>query len=99
MLCRLHEIGNKDNTTLQVGLELANDYGQSSVANSRKIKCSHCSFCGHPGSKRAHVKFPCEYCDASQGDGCIKKPEGFKCSCSSCDTVRCARFSPFDFSL
>lgn len=72
---------------LQGGLQLANDCGQSSDVNLRKIKCSHCSYCGHPGSKRAHVKSPCEYCDASQGDGCVKKPEGFKCNCSSCDTV------------
>ncbi|XP_022156154.1 flap endonuclease GEN-like 1 isoform X2 [Momordica charantia] len=88
ILNKLHEIGNKDNRVLQGGLQLANDCGQSSDVNLRKIKCSHCSYCGHPGSKRAHVKSPCEYCDASQGDGCVKKPEGFKCNCSSCDTDR-----------
>lgn len=88
ILNKLYEIGNKDNTQLQSGLELVNNYGQSSETNSRKIKCSHCSFCGHPGSKRAHVKFPCEYCDVRHGDGCIKKPDGFKCNCSSCDMDR-----------
>lgn len=99
MSCRLYEIGNKDNTQLQSGLELVNNYGQSSETNSRKIKCSHCSFCGHPGSKKAHVKFPCEYCDVRHGDGCIKKPDGFKCNCSSCDTVPRFRFPLFDFTL
>ncbi|XP_038876412.1 flap endonuclease GEN-like 1 isoform X2 [Benincasa hispida] len=88
ILNKLYEIGNEDNSMLQGGLELVNDYGQSLKMSSRKIKCSHCSFCGHPGSKRAHVKFPCEYCDVSHGEGCIKKPDGFKCNCSSCDTDR-----------
>uniref|UniRef100_A0A9I9DS17 Flap endonuclease GEN-like 1 n=1 Tax=Cucumis melo TaxID=3656 RepID=A0A9I9DS17_CUCME len=86
ILNKLYEIGNEDTTALQSGFELVNNYGQSSETDSRKIKCSHCSFCGHPGSKRAHVKFPCEYCDVSHGEGCIKKPDGFKCNCSSCDT-------------
>ncbi|TYK24473.1 flap endonuclease GEN-like 1 [Cucumis melo var. makuwa] len=88
ILNKLYEIGNEDTTALQSGFELVNNYGQSSETDSRKIKCSHCSFCGHPGSKRAHVKFPCEYCDVSHGEGCIKKPDGFKCNCSSCDTDR-----------
>ncbi|XP_022964472.1 flap endonuclease GEN-like 1 isoform X1 [Cucurbita moschata] len=80
ILNKLHEIGKEDNTSLQGG--------QSSDTNSRKVKCSHCSFCGHPGSKRDHVKIPCEYCDVSHGSCCIKKPDGFKCNCSSCDTDR-----------
>ncbi|XP_031744075.1 flap endonuclease GEN-like 1 isoform X2 [Cucumis sativus] len=88
ILNKLYEIGNEDTTPLQSGLELVNNYGQSSETNSRKIKCSHCSFCGHPGSKRAHIKFPCEYCDVSHGEGCIKKPDGFKCNCSSCNMDR-----------
>ena len=91
MLCRLHEIGKEDNTSLQGG--------QSSDTNSRKVKCSHCSFCGHPGSKRDHVKFPCEYCDVSHGSCCIKKPDGFKCNCSSCDTVPHRHVSMIDFTL
>ncbi|CAN6711177.1 unnamed protein product [Malus baccata var. baccata] len=50
-----------------------------------KTKFSHCSFYGHTGSKRTHFKSSCEFCINAVGEGCMKKSEGFKCSCSSCD--------------
>ncbi|CAN1236793.1 Flap endonuclease GEN-like 1 [Linum grandiflorum] len=52
--------------------------------SSPKSRVSHCSVCGHPGSKRAHGKSSCEYCP----DGCVKKPGGFRCSCTCCDMER-----------
>ncbi|KAL7608696.1 hypothetical protein Lser_V15G14328 [Lactuca serriola] len=53
--------------------------------NSTKIKLSHCSLCGHPGSKRSHLKDSCEVCSSSNNHkGCVQKPIGFKCDCLSC---------------
>ncbi|XP_050235621.1 flap endonuclease GEN-like 1 [Mercurialis annua] len=56
--------------------------------NSPKSKSSHCTLCGHPGSKRAHFKSSCEYCDTTSAEGCTRKPEGFKCNCISCNKIR-----------
>ncbi|KAI3701141.1 hypothetical protein L2E82_45786 [Cichorium intybus] len=53
--------------------------------NTTKIKLSHCSLCGHPGSKRSHFKDSCELCNSSKNEGCVQKPIGFKCDCLSCD--------------
>ncbi|KAI3804211.1 hypothetical protein L1987_25588 [Smallanthus sonchifolius] len=50
-----------------------------------KTRFPHCSLCGHPGSKRSHFKDPCERCSSSKHEGCLQKPIGFKCNCSSCD--------------
>lgn len=55
--------------------------------SSPKPKSPHCSNCGHPGSKRAHLKLACEYCSASSNENCMQKPVGFKCECSTCDMV------------
>uniref|UniRef100_A0A2P2LVY2 Flap endonuclease GEN-like 1 n=1 Tax=Rhizophora mucronata TaxID=61149 RepID=A0A2P2LVY2_RHIMU len=55
--------------------------------NLADSRVSHCSFCGHPGTKRTHFQLSCEYCITSDGEGCIKKPESFKCNCTSCDKV------------
>uniref|UniRef100_A0A2N9JAR5 XPG-I domain-containing protein n=1 Tax=Fagus sylvatica TaxID=28930 RepID=A0A2N9JAR5_FAGSY len=88
ILNRLHEIGRGDSPLFQGGIKSLDDSIPGSGESSPKIKCSHCSLCGHPGSKRAHFKFSCEYCSTSNGEGCMKKPEGFKCDCSSCDMVR-----------
>lgn len=48
---------------------------------------SHCSFCGHPGSRKAHFKSSCDSCNTGIGEGCTRKAEGFKCDCISCDKV------------
>lgn len=85
--CSLHEIGNGDIPQYQSGIESVDDvvpYLDESSPN----KISHCSFCGHPGSKRVHSKFSCEYCCNGDSEGCIKKPEGFKCNCSNCIKVQ-----------
>lgn len=88
ILNRLHEIGRGDKIQFPSDIYFLGDFIPSSDANSRKAKFPHCSLCGHPGSKRSHLKFACEYCSPSSFEGCIKKPVGFKCSCSSCDMER-----------
>ncbi|KAK1424014.1 hypothetical protein QVD17_19325 [Tagetes erecta] len=50
-----------------------------------KTRFPHCSLCGHPGSKRSHFKDACERCSSSTHEGCLQKPNGFKCDCSSCE--------------
>lgn len=84
---RLREIGNGDASLLQGEIRSVDDSVPSPDESSLKRKFSHCSFCGHPGSKRTHFKSSCEYCSTTMGEGCVKKSEGFKCSCSSCDMV------------
>ncbi|PON85199.1 XPG/Rad2 endonuclease [Trema orientale] len=84
---RLHEIGNNDTSPFQCNIESVDDLAPSSEGSSPKMKRSHCSFCGHPGSKRDHFKNSCEYCSAIDG-GCKRKPDGFKCDCLSCDEGR-----------
>lgn len=88
ILNRLHEIGSGDSPIFQGAIKSLDDCVPVSSESSLKIKCSHCSLCGHPGSKSAHFKFSCEYCSTSSGEVCMKKPEGFKCDCSSCDMDR-----------
>lgn len=44
----------------------------------------HCSHCGHPGSKKAHLMTACQYCINCDSKSCIMKSTGFKCNCSSC---------------
>ncbi|XP_047318200.1 flap endonuclease GEN-like 1 [Impatiens glandulifera] len=82
VLNRLRDIGKGDDTSrIQVV--------SSFETNTRTMKKSpHCSFCGHPGSKRAHLKSPCEYCSSNNNDGCVEKIVGFECRCSSCDLNR-----------
>lgn len=64
--------------------------------NSTKIKLSHCSLCGHPGSKRSHLKDSCEVCSSSNNHkGCVQKPIGFKCDCLSCHQVFILKIIPF----
>ncbi|KAM5555081.1 flap endonuclease GEN-like 1 [Rosa sericea] len=88
ILNRLRDIGNGDASLFQGGIQYVDDIVPSSAESSLKAKLSHCSFCGHPGSKKAHSKSSCEYCITNMDEGCLKKPEGFRCSCSSCDMDR-----------
>ncbi|GAA0143339.1 exodeoxyribonuclease [Lithospermum erythrorhizon] len=60
----------------------------TSKENLQSPKPLHCSFCGHPGSKKSHLQFNCEFCDSTLGNGCTPKAIGFKCVCSSCDLGR-----------
>ncbi|KAM7512037.1 hypothetical protein LguiB_010912 [Lonicera macranthoides] len=85
VLNRLHEIGRGDTLHFQSGIIYGDDVTPRSGENSRNYRLPHCSFCGHPGSKRVHIKFACEYCTSSTSMGCTQKPAGFKCNCSSCD--------------
>ncbi|KAL5567386.1 hypothetical protein UlMin_030550 [Ulmus minor] len=87
ILNRLHEIGNKETFTLQFGVKPMGDLARS-VERLSLTNCSHCSFCGHPGNIRDHLKYSCEFCSPSIGGGCLKKPAGFRCDCSSCDANR-----------
>lgn len=91
-MCRLHKIGSGDSSTFKIDIKSADDLLSSSGESLAMKKYSHCSFCGHPGNKRAHFKSSCEYCSPSSCDGCLKKPEGFKCDCLACDMVRVYTF-------
>jgi hypothetical protein len=62
----------------------------------------HCSFCGHPGTKKQHNKLGCEDCKLNHdsngsGDeqGCKPKDQGFTCTCQSCEDVMFSFFSSF----
>ncbi|KAK6920208.1 XPG-I domain [Dillenia turbinata] len=85
ILSRLREIGSGRSEQL-LSVKMSGDNFISSLnETSPKMKIPHCSYCGHPGNKRAHSKGSCEYCIGSGGDeGCLVKPLGFKCDCSSC---------------
>lgn len=73
---RLREIGN-GNTLFQIGLKVVDDLMLDLDESLVKSKTSHCSFCGHPNSKRAHFKSTCEYCGTSNIQGLLKKARGF----------------------
>ncbi|KAK4371960.1 hypothetical protein RND71_007344 [Anisodus tanguticus] len=85
ILSRLQGIGGGDLQVFQCDVNLDCSSIPNSDESPRKTKVPHCSFCGHPGSKKAHLKFACQYCSSTANEGCIQKPLGFKCSCSSCD--------------
>lgn len=87
LLYRLCEIRRGETPELHDIASAEGDFVPSSEDSPRKPKLSHCSFCGHPGSKRAHLKSRCQYCSDGGGEGCKQKAPGFKCSCLSCDTV------------
>ncbi|KAF5733000.1 flap endonuclease GEN-like 1-like isoform X2 [Tripterygium wilfordii] len=86
ILNRLHEIGNSEDPQFLSVLKSGDDSKPSSDASSPNTKSLHCSFCGHPGSKKNHLKFSCKYCGTS--DGCMQKPVGYKCNCVACDKSR-----------
>lgn len=90
ILNRLQEVGKGGALLLQGGLHavLDCDIVTSPDENSAKKKLSHCSNCGHPGTKRAHLKVACEYCNIYGHETCIPKPAGFKCECSNCEKDR-----------
>lgn len=87
IFCRLYEIGKGHVPLFQGEIRCADDSIPCSDESSLKAKQSHCSFCGHPGSRKAHFKSSCEYCITDSNQGCLKKSHGFKCNCSSCDKV------------
>lgn len=81
LFLRLHEVARGDRHAIQGNAD-------SSDVKSPKIKVPHCSHCGHPGNKKAHLKLSCEYCNSTSGRSCLEKPTGFKCSCLTCDLVK-----------
>ncbi|PSS11728.1 Flap endonuclease GEN-like [Actinidia chinensis var. chinensis] len=87
ILTRLSEIGRGNTLPFQY----LGDSVPSSHKNSPKKKIPHCSLCGHPGSKKVHLKLACDNCSSSTRDGCMQKPVGFKCNCSSCDLDRISK--------
>ncbi|XP_020690164.1 flap endonuclease GEN-like 1 isoform X1 [Dendrobium catenatum] len=85
VLDRLSEVGRGIIPAFQEGIEASLEHDATSpyegVATTR---FPHCSQCGHPGSKRAHLKIACEYCLNSGSESCMMKSTGFKCYCSPC---------------
>ncbi|GER31287.1 flap endonuclease GEN-like 1 [Striga asiatica] len=47
----------------------------SSDEKSPKQKKPHCSYCGHPGKKKAHFEFSCEFCNSIAGQSCTQKSD------------------------
>ncbi|RWR89340.1 flap endonuclease GEN-like protein 1 [Cinnamomum micranthum f. kanehirae] len=88
ILNRLHEVGKGDTLLLQGGLNANVDCNITTVENLAKTRSPHCSYCGHPGSKRTHLKVACEYCNVYGHEKCTQKPVGFKCECIDCDKDR-----------
>ncbi|OVA16161.1 XPG/Rad2 endonuclease [Macleaya cordata] len=85
ILSRLQKVGNGDIPSSQISTESFVDRDiRGPDGSSPKTKSPHCSYCGHPGTKRAHLKLACEYCTVNCNENCMQKPVGFKCECSSC---------------
>ncbi|KAF9617188.1 hypothetical protein IFM89_035070 [Coptis chinensis] len=77
ILNRLHDIGNGDIPLFQIDSRSVGDCDLPNPnENSPKTKSPHCSYCGHPGSKRAHSKVACEHCVTSGKENCTQKPRG-----------------------
>lgn len=88
ILKRLHEVG-RGGIPFQIENRSVGDCDLPvSSENSPKTKLPHCSYCGHPGSKKAHSKLACELCIVDDNEGCLQKPTGYKCECSTCNLDR-----------
>jgi hypothetical protein len=85
--CRLHEIG-RGIYPFTEGFDKPHiDDLPSQSVKSPTARSPHCSHCGHPGSKKNHIKVGCNYCLLEALENCMEKPAGFKCECPSCDEV------------
>ncbi|KAG2404383.1 Flap endonuclease GEN-like 1 [Vigna angularis] len=82
ILNRLQEIGKGDTSQIPSCTKFEDNIDVD--GNCPNTKQPHCSLCGHPGSKKDHMKFSCESCVTKDDEGCQRKPEGFKCDCCSC---------------
>lgn len=91
VLNRLREIGRGDNIVIPGNLNSEGDSVHSLEEAYQKPKLLHCSLCGHPGSRKAHLKSACQYCSSVTGEDCLKKPQGFKCHCSACNLEQKAK--------
>lgn len=92
MLYRLSMIGKGD-------LDIENGIATSSTMFSITVKSPHCTHCGHPGRKSVHIKIACKQCAMNGSQTCMKKPSGFKCTCSSCDEVHLASEFLYNLSI
>ncbi|KAJ9556434.1 hypothetical protein OSB04_011048 [Centaurea solstitialis] len=81
---RLRELGSGNPLTMTH--DVGDSFRNSANENTTRTRVSHCSLCGHPGTKRSHLKDSCERCSSTTIKGCTQKPIGFMCECSSCDT-------------
>ncbi|KAI3939707.1 hypothetical protein MKX01_029869, partial [Papaver californicum] len=71
----LHDVGNGDIPLPQIGSDSSESFVDCDVCGSDKSSPknkSHCFYCGHPGSKRAHVKHACEYCTVNFDNNCTR---------------------------
>ncbi|KZV41619.1 flap endonuclease GEN-like 1-like [Dorcoceras hygrometricum] len=73
ILDRLNEIAKGDSLLLQENIKSGGELARSSIENSPKPKFPHCSRCGHPGNRRAHLKVSCNYCSSIAGKSCWQK--------------------------
>ncbi|XP_020248294.1 flap endonuclease GEN-like 1 [Asparagus officinalis] len=89
ILDRLSEIGKGVFPVLQDTIKSRMDLQIPSLHNNLTTpRFPHCSHCGHPGSKSAHLKSACEYCVVDGSKNCIEKPTDFKCKCPNCNMDR-----------
>ncbi|ONM56539.1 Flap endonuclease GEN-like 1 [Zea mays] len=87
ILDKLHEIGKGVYPFLK-GFDNPHIDDLPSSSKKSPIKSPHCSHCGHPGSKKNHIKDGCNYCLVDSLENCVERPAGFKCECPSCDEAR-----------
>ncbi|XP_058104747.1 flap endonuclease GEN-like 1 [Magnolia sinica] len=88
ILNRLCEVGKGDVLFLRGSPKAVVDCNIATGDESAKTRSPHCSHCGHPGSKRAHLKDACTHCNVYGYEKCMQKPVGFKCECFICDKDR-----------
>ncbi|ERN19384.1 flap endonuclease GEN-like 1 [Amborella trichopoda] len=85
ILDRLRDLGTGNASCLLDNTKLFEDLGESNSAVSpTKKRVSHCSNCGHPGTKGIHMRLACDYCIHNGLEGCQPKPQNFTCECSHC---------------
>ncbi|XP_068635376.1 flap endonuclease GEN-like 1 [Aristolochia californica] len=88
----LYEVGKRGILSVNtISKEALDCCGSASDETAVMTRSPHCSHCGHPGSKRDHLKVPCEYCNAYDRETCTQKPVGFKCECPYCIKERCSK--------
>ncbi|XP_020571887.1 flap endonuclease GEN-like 1 [Phalaenopsis equestris] len=89
VLDRLSEVGKGIMPASQECFEAKFEHdAPSQLEDVGTARSPHCSQCGHPGSKRAHLKISCEYCVNNGSESCTMKSTGFKCYCSGCSKDR-----------
>ncbi|KAL6005563.1 hypothetical protein ACLOJK_006130 [Asimina triloba] len=85
---RLHEVAKDDTLLLHGSPQAVLDCNAVALGGSAKMRSPHCSRCGHPGNKKAHMKDACDHCNVYGNEKCTEKPVGFKCECEICEKDR-----------